>query len=133
MAGIAPDGTAWARELRAFSREVESATHGELKVKWYLGGIAGDDAQMADRMAREQLDGAASAGMLCLRAAPSLRVLRVQGLVRTRDEARATGYAMLGLGQLGVDVIFTRRPVASWAELQKLKLWRWDLDETAIA
>jgi TRAP-type C4-dicarboxylate transport system substrate-binding protein len=148
MAAVAPEGTAWARELRAFSREIESATHGELKVKWYLGGIAGDDKQMADRMAREQLDGAASAGMLCLQISPSLRVLRVHGLVRTRDEAqyiqaklggsvveeaRAAGYALLGLGQLGVDVIFTRAPVSSWSELRKLRLWRWDLDDTAVA
>jgi TRAP-type C4-dicarboxylate transport system substrate-binding protein len=148
MAGIAPEGTAWAREVRAFAREVEQTTHGQLKVKWYLGGIAGDDTQMADRMTREQLDGAASAGPLCLKVAPSLRVLRVQGLVQTREEANhvmsklsgavfeeahAHGYAMLGLGTLGIDILFLRRPVATWDELKKLKLWRWELDETGLA
>jgi TRAP-type C4-dicarboxylate transport system substrate-binding protein len=148
MAGIAPEGTAWAREVRAFSREVESATHGQLKVKWYLGGIAGDDTQMADRMAREQLDGAASGGPLCLRAAPSLQVMRIPGLVQAReeahyllsklaptlfDEAHAHGYALLGFGSLGLDVMFLRKPVSSWEELRKVKLWRWDIDAAAAA
>src|SRR5206468_969252 len=42
LATIAPDGTAWAREVRAFNRDVEALTHGQVRFKWYLGAIAGD-------------------------------------------------------------------------------------------
>src|SRR5581483_5133972 len=72
MATVAPDGTAYARELRAFSREVADATQGEVSMKWYWGGIAGYDRQVAERVKRGQLDGVAS-GMICQLVAPSFR------------------------------------------------------------
>ena len=39
-----------------------------------------------ERIRREQLDGVFSGGMLCMRAAPSMRVMRVLGLFQGRDE-----------------------------------------------
>ena len=41
FASLVPEGTAWARELRAFARDVENLSHGNLRVKWYFGGITG--------------------------------------------------------------------------------------------
>ena len=64
MATPAPEGTGWAREIHAISREVEAATHDGVKLKWYLGGIAGDELQMGERVRRDQLDGVGSGGML---------------------------------------------------------------------
>ncbi|MCA1664398.1 MAG: hypothetical protein LC659_09050, partial [Myxococcales bacterium] len=61
MAAIAPEGTSWARELKAFARGVEKATDGALRVKWYLGGVAGDEAEELARVERDQLDGGAGA------------------------------------------------------------------------
>ena len=88
IATAAPDGTGWAREIRAFAREVEISTHGKVTVKWYFGGIAGDEVEVADRVQRGQLDGTASGGVLCQRSSPTMRVIGLQGMVQTRDEAR---------------------------------------------
>jgi len=33
IASVAPEGTPWARELRAFEREVDAQTHGEVRIK----------------------------------------------------------------------------------------------------
>src|SRR5581483_6192506 len=113
MAAIAPEGTGWAREVRAFSRELETETHGEVLVKWYMGGIAGNELQVLDRIRRGQLDGAASAGPLCQKWAPASRVFAVMGLFQSRaeldyveqqlrstldDEFRKAGFVMLGMG-----------------------------------
>ena len=46
IATPAPDGTAWAREAKAFAREVELKTNGGLRMKFYWGGVAGDDVEM---------------------------------------------------------------------------------------
>jgi len=147
MATVAPDGTAWARELKAFVREVLAATKGQVLIKWYFGAIAGNEVEVQSRIERGQLDGTASGGMMCERVAPSMRVTRVQGVFRNRDEAtftlthlnhtleqeaRKNGYTMLGTTGLGPDVVFTRNPVRSFAELQKLRLWRWDLDDLGV-
>ena len=50
MAAIAPEGTSWARELKAFARNLERATDGAVRVKWYLGGVAGDEAEEVERI-----------------------------------------------------------------------------------
>jgi TRAP-type transport system periplasmic protein len=113
-------------------------------MKWYLGGIAGDELTMLGRMKRDQLDGVASGGMLCQRLAPSMRALRVVGLFQSRDESAfvssrlkelldaeflKAGFVNLGEMGVGPDVIFSRKPVTSMAELKKARLWIWDLDE----
>src|SRR6476646_5054881 len=77
LATAVPEGTAWARVGMAFARDVDELTHGEVRVKWYLGGIAGNELQVLDRMKRDQLDGVGSGGVLCQRLAPTMRVTRL--------------------------------------------------------
>jgi TRAP-type transport system periplasmic protein len=144
MATPAPPGTAWARVGVSFERDIAELTGGRVRMKWYLGGIAGDELQMLDRIKRDQLDGAASGGMLCQRLAPTMRALRVVGLFQNRDESAfvvgrlkdtldkeflRAGFVNLGEVGVGPDVIFSRSPVASMAELRRTRLWIWDLDE----
>ncbi|MCU1277920.1 MAG: TRAP-type C4-dicarboxylate transport system, substrate-binding protein [bacterium] len=142
MGTLVPDGTAWARELKAFAREVEDDA--QLKVKFYWGGIAGDEREMLGRVKRGQLDGVAGAAV-CTELAPSLQVTRLQGLFPNRDaherlvrqipnvddEFKRAGFVNLGTAGMGPSIIFTRAPVTTWAELKKMRLWRWDLDPVA--
>ena len=142
MAAVAPDGTAWARELRAYARDVEQATSGEVRIRWYLGGIAGDEAQALTRVERGQLDGLAGS-MVCQRLSPSLRAVRAAGLFRSAEESRWVmarlkadidkelgqgGFVNLGQGQFGDDALFARQPVRSLAEMRRLRWFVWDLD-----
>lgn len=146
MASIVPDGTAWARELRAMSREVEAATSGALKIKWYLGGVAGDELEAEARVRKGQLDGVVSGGMICEKLAPSLRLLRLPGLVQSHAESsfllgrlrssidhemQKAGYTTLGLSGIGSAILFTRNPVSSMAELKTQRLWIWDTDQVS--
>jgi TRAP-type C4-dicarboxylate transport system substrate-binding protein len=147
MATAAPDGTGWARELRAFAKDVENTTHGEVKVKLYFGGIAGNELDTVDRMQRGQLDAVASGGMLCQQLSPSFRIMRVRGLFDSHEEAvyvlnrlkpifdlefRARGFVHMGFSSLGPDLFFLRRPVKTFAELKQQRLWRWNIDEAMI-
>ena len=75
-----------ARDPLAFSTQVEKDTGGQVRLKIYFGGIAGDEIQVGERIRRDQLDGTVSGGMLCMRAAPSMRVMRVLGLFQGRNE-----------------------------------------------
>ena len=86
MAAIAPDGTAWARELKALARDVEAQSNGELRIKWYLGAIAGDELTALERVKRAQLDGEAGASF-CQRLAPPLRAARLVGMYQSHQEA----------------------------------------------
>jgi TRAP-type C4-dicarboxylate transport system substrate-binding protein len=144
MATAAPEGTAWARLLRSFGRDVETATAGQVRMKWYLGGVAGDELQMGERVKKGQLDGVASGGPLCTRLAPSMRVLGLVGLFQSRGEAayvmgrlkptldeefQQSGFSYLGELTVGPIVLFTRRPVESLTELRRTPMWIWNLDD----
>ncbi len=143
MAAIAPDGTAWARELRALSRDIETGTNGAVQMKWYLGGIAGDEMTALKRIKNGQLDGMAGA-VYCERIAPSLRVLRMVGLIHNHDETlyvvgkmrqqldaemEKSGFVGLAWGNLGSFVFFSRNPIANLADVRRERFWIWSLDD----
>jgi TRAP-type C4-dicarboxylate transport system substrate-binding protein len=143
MAAIAPDGTLWSHAMKQFARALEEGTGGAVKIKYYFGGIAGDEPTALERARKGQLSGAMGA-LMCEQLAPSLRVLRVPGLIRTRAEGRhvvnvlhseiaaemkKNGFTYLGAAGFGLDVPFTRRPIGSLAELRATKLWIREHDE----
>jgi TRAP-type C4-dicarboxylate transport system substrate-binding protein len=143
IATVAPEGSAWARELRAYARDVDSSSDGALRIKIYFGGIAGDEMKVLERIRRDQLDGAIGSE-LCTRLAPSMKVARLVGLFQNRDESAyalsrlkptldheflQAGFINLGEAGLGPEVLFTRTPVRTLADLQARRLWIWDLDE----
>jgi TRAP-type C4-dicarboxylate transport system substrate-binding protein len=145
---MAPAGTAWARELNAFAREVDARTNGRVRVKWYFGGISGEEQAMGERIRRGQLDGAASGGPLCETLAPSMRVMRVMGMLTTPREAtyvasrlwptldkefHRSGVVGLGTATIGPHIIFSRKPIRSIADLKTTRLWIWDRDDVIIA
>jgi TRAP-type C4-dicarboxylate transport system substrate-binding protein len=144
FATVAPDGTEWARLTRSFAREIEQETHGEVQVKWYFGGIAGDEKEMIARIRRGQLDGVASGGMACSRLAPTMKVIRIVGLFQSREEAlyvlgrlkprldkefATVGFTNLGEAGFGSDLVFSREPVRTFADLKRARLWIWDVDD----
>jgi TRAP-type transport system periplasmic protein len=143
MSTVVPQGTAWAREMHAFSRDVALTTNGQVALKWYLGGIAGDDVEAGKRIARDQLDGIGAGSWQCERWAPSITVTRLPGLFRDREESkyvetrlrglfdeefRKAGFVYLGDAQVGASIIFLRKPVRNFDELRRVKLWTLDID-----
>jgi TRAP-type C4-dicarboxylate transport system substrate-binding protein len=148
FATAAPDGTAWARLFRAMGRDIEADSKGAVTTKWYFGGIAGSELGMLDRLKKNQLDAVMSGGPLCMKLSPSLRAIRLIGLYQSRAEAayvlgrlRPTvereiteaGFHNIGVAMLGPDLLFTRAPITSVAELRKTRLWVWDVDPAMLA
>jgi TRAP-type transport system periplasmic protein len=147
LATLGPDGTPWAREFKAWARDVEAATSGRVVLKIYYGGIAGDELKVIERIQRGQLDGSMSGGALCQKLAPAMRVAGIEGLFQSRDEAshvirglypvldeefRRAGFVNLGTGGVGSVIAFTDQPVRTLADLQRLKLGRWEHDEVGL-
>ena len=143
IATAAPDGSGWARELKAVTRELEATSGGQVSIKWYFGSLAGNELEVESRIRRRQLDGVASGGMLCMRLAPTMRVSRIPGLFQTRDEVMHVlnrlhteidgelgreGFVSLGWAGFGFDILFSRAPITSMAGLRAGKLWVWNLN-----
>jgi TRAP-type C4-dicarboxylate transport system substrate-binding protein len=143
MATQAPAGTAWARSINEFSRNISTASHGQVAFKWYWGGIAGDEIAVLERIRRGQLDGQGGS-MFCEHLAPSMLLTRVLGLYRSREENHfvlnrlrplleqefhRAGFQLIGLGNLGSVYVFSRRPVTTFADLKRYRYWVWNLDD----
>jgi TRAP-type C4-dicarboxylate transport system substrate-binding protein len=144
FAAAIPQGTSWAREMQAFARDVSLSTDGQVAVRWYLGGIAGDDVEAGKRIGRDQLDGIGAGSWQCERWAPSIKVTRLPGLFRSVDELKyiaarmrpvfdeefkKAGFVYLGDAQVGASIVFLRRPVHSFDELKHVRLWSLDVDD----
>jgi TRAP-type C4-dicarboxylate transport system substrate-binding protein len=142
IATMAPEGSGWAREIHGFSRDVAAATAGRVQLHWYLSGVAGDELSALDRVRKGQLDGVGIT-MACETLAPSLHVTRMAGMIRSDAEARhvfarlrprlerefaRAGYFDFGVGTFGTIILFSRTPVHTFAELQRMRLWAWNRD-----
>ncbi len=148
LASVAPEGSAWANLLRDWSRELEATTAGALRVRWYFSGMTGDEIATFDGIRKGHLDGIASGGMICERLAPSMKIQGLAGVFQSREEAsyvmdrlrptleeetRRAGFELLITSGLGPEVLFSRTPVRTMAELRKMRMWRWSADEPGIA
>jgi TRAP-type C4-dicarboxylate transport system substrate-binding protein len=134
--------------LHDWARELEAVSAGAVRVKWYFSGITGDELETFDGIQKGHLDGIASGGMICERLAPSMKIQGLAGVFQSREEAgyvmerlrptleqeaRRAGFELLIQTGLGPEVLFTRTPVRSMADLRKNKMWRWSADEPGIA
>jgi TRAP-type C4-dicarboxylate transport system substrate-binding protein len=144
LSSVAPDGTGYARQMRAFAIDTLVETHGRVRIKPYFSAVAGDEHQAWERVQRGQLDMVASAAMLCEQLSPSMRVMRLPGLFRSREEAQAvmtrlkpitdreferSGARNLGGVMVGGVMIFSRDPLRSLEDIRKHTMWIWDADK----
>ena len=144
ISSIAPEGTAYARALRALAAETLAETGGRVRIKTYFGAVAGEEHDAWGRVQRGQIDGVASAAMLCEELSPTMRVMRLPGLFRNREEAVAilnrikpiadkefahAGAHDLGGVMVGPVILFSREPMHSLAEVRQHTMWIWDADK----
>src|SRR6478736_3330163 len=62
IATVAPDGTAWMREMRAGADALKKRTEGRVEIKYYPGGVMGDEPSVLRKIKIGQLQGGAFTG-----------------------------------------------------------------------
>ena len=147
IATLAPEGSAWMRELRAAADEVGQGSEGRVQVKFYPGGVMGNDAVVLRKMRLGQLQGGvltSSELSLVYRDAPvySLPFLfddwdDVQRARAAVDPLLAKGFEERGLRMLGVSgvgfaYLMGDRPLRDRGDVAGIKLWVPQNDVIAI-
>ncbi|MAE70161.1 MAG: ABC transporter substrate-binding protein [Gemmatimonadetes bacterium] len=148
IATLAPPGTTWMKVMEAMNEEVGSATGGAVKLKFYPGGVAGDEHDVLRKMRVGQLHGGGFTGVGLGEILPKIRALEVPFLYRTYDEVdhvRASlesrfldsleeeGYVLLGWAEVGFVHIFANTPIRDVDDLRKVRMWMWEGDPLAEA
>jgi len=140
IATLAPRASRWMRIFNAWNGSVRQDSGGKLQLRFYPGGVSGDESDTLNKIRAGQLDGAAiTATGLGLIVRPVL-VLQLPDLFdgyaeldRVRDrlegeweqQFESNGYKLLGWGDVGMGRIFSQSPVRKPADLRSMKPWAW--------
>ena len=57
VASVAPDGSGWMQEMRAGAETIREQTDGRVVIKFYPGGVMGNDGQVLRKIRVGQLQG----------------------------------------------------------------------------
>jgi TRAP-type C4-dicarboxylate transport system substrate-binding protein len=135
IATLAPEGSAWMNLFHKWQARVEQRSEGRIKVKFYAGGIMGDEKDVIRKMKMGQLSGAAITGIGLAMINPEVRALEASRTYAELDHARERldpllrkkfeekGYMLMGWGDVGPVHIFSQRPIRSLDDLRQTKLW----------
>ncbi len=140
IASLAPEGSSWMKLFHEWGSDIEKKSGGKLKVKFFAGGVAGDERDVVRKMKLGQLQGAAVTAVGLGLIQPEVRLLELPFLIKTYgelDHVRQTldgeirkkfedkGYVLLGWGDVGPVHIFSQTPLRSKADLMATKVWAW--------
>ena len=138
VATVAPDGSRWMQQMRAGAEEVNTRTSGRVTLKFYPGGVMGNDAQVLRKIRIGQLQGGAfTAGGLAERY-PGLNLYGIPLLFHSLDEIDAVraqldpelaagldraGFVTFGFIEGGFANLLSNEPIHSVEDMRRKKVW----------
>lgn len=148
IATLAPEGSTWMNMMVKLDAEIRERTQGGVGLRFYPGGIQGDEQVVLRKVRTGQLQGGGLTGVGLGEIAPSLRVLELPFLFRDPSELAAVhaamdpvfeerlhdaGYTLLGWAEVGFVYLYSKNPVVTTADLRTQKVWIWEGDPLAQA
>lgn len=138
IATVAPEGSLWMSEMRASAERAEKATEGRVKIKFYPGGVMGNDATVMRKIKLGQLQGGALTGselsgfsknaqlygLPFLFADPNeIQPIRAQFDQYIRRDLDDAGFAVLSMAGVGFAYLMSSDDVSQRANLERRKIW----------
>jgi TRAP-type transport system periplasmic protein len=140
IATLAPRQSELGKAFQQLRKELRALTEGQVDVKMYDGGVAGDEMTVVRKMRVGQLDGAllTSTGLGAL--VPQVLVLQAPGLITSYpalDDVREklapelealfdkAGYALISWGDSGQIRIFSQQKIQHPSDLKNVRPWVW--------
>jgi TRAP-type C4-dicarboxylate transport system substrate-binding protein len=138
IATIAPEGSSWMQDMRAGAKAIEQHTDGRVRVKFYGGGVQGNDKQVQRKMRTGQLHGGAFTSGAMNQFQPEADLLSLPLLFESIDEARYVrerlegelrqrledaGFVNFGFAAAGFAYMMSNRPLRTLSDLDGRKVW----------
>jgi len=148
IATLAPEGTTWMKVMQEMADEVKKSTAGEVDLRFYAGGVMGDEGDVIRKMRFGQLHGGGFTGRGLGEINSEERVLELPMLFDNYKEvdcvlAKLTGrlasgfekngFVHLGWAEAGFVYAFTNKPIRRSADMKGVKMWMWEGDPLAKA
>lgn len=147
IATVSPDGSSWMTILRNAAEELDAATEGRLTLRFYPGGVMGDDASVLRRTRVLALHGGLVLTTAFATTYPDVQVYNLPMLFRDLSEVDAVraavdaelmagfrdhGYLSLGLSEVGMAYPMSTKPGRTVDDARRLKVWAPQGDAAAV-
>jgi TRAP-type C4-dicarboxylate transport system substrate-binding protein len=138
VASVAPDGSSWMREMRAGADEIRDRTGGRVLIKFYPGGVMGNDSQVLRKIRIGQLHGGAFAGGGLAARYAAINLYSIPLLFRSLDEVdyvrermdsklqiglEAAGFVTFGFVEGGFAHVMASEPISGIEDMRRRKIW----------
>ncbi len=147
IATLSPEGSYWMNIMRSGAKEVAQKTNNRVQIKFYPGGVMGDDMAVLRKIRIRQLQGGAITIGAVSQYFPDSQVYSLPMLFRNLEEVsyvrnkldqhildglEQNGFVSFGLVEGGFAYIMSLSPIKTVAELRNSKAWVPSSDELAM-
>ncbi len=144
IATLAPAGTTWMKEMKKGASEINKKTEGRVKLKFYPGGVMGNEKSVHRKIKIGQLHGGAFTSGGLSHIYPEIQTLSLPMLfdtfeevdyVRSRIDAQLKrnieekGFVLLGISEGGFARILSQSRLIDLEAIRKSKVWIPEGDE----
>ena len=138
IATLAPAGTTWMKELKAGANLIAERTGGRVILKFYPGGVMGNDQSVHRKIKIGQLHGGAFTPGGLAQVDSSIQSLGLPMMFKSFDEVdyvrakmdpvikqqmEAKGFVLLGISEGGFVRILSKKPMQSLESIRNSKVW----------
>jgi TRAP-type C4-dicarboxylate transport system substrate-binding protein len=138
FATLAPAGTTWMKEMQAGADRVAERSGGRVKLKFYPGGVMGNDQSVHRKIKIGQLHGGAFTMGGLAQVDPSIQAYGLPMIFRSLDEVdyvrermdpvlkrgmEGSGFVLLGITEGGFARILSKQPMQDLEALRASKVW----------
>ena len=143
IATLSPEGSSWMKLLRQHGKNIEQRTDGAVKMKFYPGGVMGDDKAVLRKMRVGQLHGAVLTSGGLVQNYPDIALYNLPLMFRSDAEIdhvranldeqlmqglRKNKFVGFGFAEVGFAYPMSQQPAQSVAQMQESKVWTPDND-----
>ncbi len=138
IATLAPDGTRWMKIMREGAKEVKAATNGRVKIRFYPGGVMGNDKSVLRKIRVGQLQGGALTGGGLIPICPECQLYSLPFMFNSYAEAdyvrkrmdpllykllEKKGFISFGVSEGGFAYLMSNQPLTRVDQLKEQKVW----------
>jgi TRAP-type C4-dicarboxylate transport system substrate-binding protein len=138
IATVAPEGSAWMKEMRVGAKEIQERTEGRVQIKYYGGGVMGNASKVLGKIRIGNLQGGAFTPSAMQKIYPEISLyglplvfesMEEVAYVRARldktiqDGLDDAGFVNFGFASGGFAVIMSNDPVTSLGDMKGKRVW----------
>ncbi|MFQ5610088.1 MAG: TRAP transporter substrate-binding protein DctP [Woeseiaceae bacterium] len=148
IATVTPEGSAWMQDMRASAKEIKERTEGRVEIKYYGGGIQGNDGKVLNKIRIGQLQGGAFTPTALGGRYPDINLYGLPLLFDSEEEAayvrsrldaklarglEEAGFVTFGFAAGGFAIIMSNTPITTLDDLKGKRVWVPEGDKISYA